>query len=73
MFYHCAGVGNSYIRILGRWKSDAIFSYLTERFPDAGGWAIRQAMANVGGEFSCGETMARGFMVVRLAQAIAAF
>jgi hypothetical protein len=71
MFYHCAGVDKAYIRILGRWKSDAIFSYLTERFPDAGGWAIRQAMANVGGEFSRGESRTRGFMVVRLAQTIA--
>ncbi len=53
--------------MLGRWKSDAIFSYLTERFPDGGGWAIRQAMANVGGEFSRGETRTRGHMVVRLA------
>jgi hypothetical protein len=73
MFYHCAGVDNAYIRILGRWKSDAIFSYLTERFPDGGGWAIRQAMANVGGEFSRGETQTRGFMVVRLAQAVIRF
>lgn len=73
MFYHCAGVDNAYIRILGRWKSDAIFSYLTERFPDGGGWAIRQAMANVGGEFSRGETRTRGFMVVRLAQAVDGF
>jgi hypothetical protein len=70
MFYHCAGVDKAYIRILGRWKSDAIFCYLTERFPDAGGWAIQRAMENVGGMYSRGETRARGFTVVRLAASV---
>ncbi len=48
MFYFCAHVDTEFIRLLGRWKSDAIFSYLSAQFPEVMADRIRKAMRHVG-------------------------
>ena len=66
MFYFCEGVDTDYTRLLGRWRSDATFAYLTFRFPDASGAAIARAMRHVGSKRNQGESKMRGHLTVRV-------
>jgi hypothetical protein len=66
MFYFCANVDTEFIRILGRWKSDAIFSYLSARFPDVMADRVNKAMKHVGGRSHQGGIGGRGYTTVRV-------